>query len=112
MNRFVLLTCLASSVASSACYAKEAVIRRDVPVSAAGLDLASEQGLAMLDRRIKAAARAACGTAHPLDGPANVEMEQCRAEAVHRAYEQFGVPRGSGRGDVAEGGSGPSLGQN
>ena len=81
---FVLLA--VSALATPATASTGDVVRPDVVVQIADLDLGSEAGLVALDRRIEAAARRACGLAHPLDAKANNDVAQCRSDALRRAH--------------------------
>ncbi len=73
----LLVTVLGASAATG-----EPVSRR---VSYAGIDLASEAGRAMLDRRIVHAAQDICGVSDIADLSARRAYDQCRAEAIRNA---------------------------
>lgn len=75
---------LCATLASSVAWAGGLAEARAVRVSTAGLDLDSAKGLARLERRLAAAARAACGTPSPADPLAHRRLEACRAGALSR----------------------------
>lgn len=57
-------------------------------VNYADLDLRSQAGQAALDRRLRAAAHAACGTASSANPKGQNEVRRCRAETLERASIQ------------------------
>lgn len=59
--------------------------RRDLAVSIADLDLATEAGIATLKQRLDLAVVKACGTAYFLDAKQLQDVERCRADARKEA---------------------------
>jgi UrcA family protein len=59
---------------------------RQVPVSLDGIDLASSQGMAVINRRIRVAAVRACGTA---DRNSYQVVRVCRRDAIARAMDSL-----------------------
>ena len=57
-------------------------------VSYADLDLHSERGRSMLDRRIRSAVQAACGTPSSVDLEGKNEARRCRAATLERIAVQ------------------------
>lgn len=57
-------------------------------VDTADLDLRSDHGRAVLDRRIRAAVHAACGIPSSADALGKAKLRQCRTETMARAAVQ------------------------
>ena len=57
-------------------------------VSTAGLDLGSDRGHSMLDRRIRAAVHEVCGVASSADALGKKKVQRCRAETMALAVAQ------------------------
>lgn len=66
----------------------------------ADLDLATPDGVARLDRRIRIAAKSVCGEADPRDLARMAPVQQCRAKAIVSAAPQIASAIESAHGDT------------
>lgn len=57
-------------------------------VSTADLDLRSDRGRSVLDRRIRTAVQSACGVASSVDPEGRNEVRQCRADLMGKVAVQ------------------------
>lgn len=87
MKTFLTLALAAVAFAASPALAQESGAGR-LTVSYADLDLATAQGLARLDRRIRTAVEAACGPTSDADPHGKNIVYQCRAETLALARAQ------------------------
>jgi UrcA family protein len=83
----IFATLLAASIATPA-LAQDISAPHSFSVRHADLDLASEAGVRALDRRIRNAASAACGTPSSADPKGRQKVETCREEAKAGALAQ------------------------
>lgn len=70
-----------------------------VAVSIADLDLSSAGGIAALEKRVRAAARAVCGRASPGDVVMRDVVDACRADAVAGARKEMATAVAAARGE-------------
>ena len=84
MKTVLALAALAAAFTAAPAAAQEpiAVSGGTIVVRTADLDLSSDRGVSKLDRRIRAAAGLACGTASDFDLRGKNKVRRCRSETI------------------------------
>lgn len=82
------LAAAALALSAAPGYAQADVASRQLVVSYADLDLSSERGVRILDRRLRAAAQTACGPTSDFDPEGKNEARSCRTETLAQARAQ------------------------
>ncbi len=82
------LTAFALALSAAPALAQPDSAARQLVVSYADLDLSTERGVRVLDRRLRAAADTACGPTSVFDPEGRNDVQQCRTETLAQARAQ------------------------
>lgn len=90
MKTVLALAALAAAFTAAPASAQEpiSVSGGTIAVRTADLDLSTDRGVAKLDRRIRAAATLACGTASDFDLRGKNKARRCRSDTIASAAAQ------------------------
>jgi UrcA family protein len=89
MNRIIMLAALAAAPCFVPAMAQKADLDVHTEIVSYGdLDLADEGDVRTLDRRIRSAVQAVCGTASNADPAGKNDVRRCRAETAERMTAQ------------------------
>jgi UrcA family protein len=91
MKKILLLTAALFSFSASPALAQDAPAPERIEISYSDLDLSTRQGVRTLDRRLRAAARLACGPTSDADPAGKNDALECRTETLAQARAQRDV---------------------